>query len=201
MTSPRWTTADIPALNGQLALVTGANSGLGYHTALELARKGACVLFACRSPERGQAALQEIHTQVPAASLELLPLDLADLASLRAASAELHRRYDRLDILVNNAGVMGIPRRLTAGGFEMQLGVNHLGHFALTGLLLDLLEAAPAGRVVTVSSLMHQVGRIDFADLMGERAYDPWRAYSQSKLANLLFAYELQRRLAQRGSP
>lgn len=198
MPSSHWTTQDIPSLTGAVALVTGANSGLGYHTALELARKGACVLMACRTPARARPALAQIQQAVPNAAVELLPLDLASLTSVRACAEAVHQRCERLDILVNNAGVMGIPRRQTRDGFEMQFGTNHLGHFALTGLLLDLLGAAPAGRVVTVSSLMHAYGKMDFADLMGEQRYDPWRAYSQSKLANLLFAYELQRRLEAR---
>lgn len=200
MTHPRWTTQDIPSLNGKLALVTGANSGLGYHTALELARKGAHVILACRSIERARSALNQIQSQVAGANAEVLALDLASLASIRALVESVQQKYEHLHILINNAGVMGIPRRLTADGFEMQFGTNHLGHFALTGLLLGMLQTTPESRVVTVSSLMHQFGRMDFDDLMGEKTYDPWRAYSQSKLANLLFAYELQRRLAARQS-
>ena len=191
-----WTAKDIPPLEGKVALVTGANSGLGYYTALELARKGACVIMACRSPERARLALERIQGEVRGAQAEVLALDLASLASIQACAESVESKFGRLDILVNNAGVMAIPRRVTVDGFEMQFGANHLGHFALTGRLLAAVEAAPAGRVVTVSSLMHQYGKMDFGDLMGEKEYDPWRAYSQSKLANLLFAYELQRRLA-----
>ncbi|RFU41808.1 SDR family NAD(P)-dependent oxidoreductase [Actinomadura logoneensis] len=188
-----WTAADIPRLQGRRAVVTGANSGLGHHTALQLARRGAAVTLACRSAERGQAAFDRIRAAVPDADLALLPLDLADLASVRAFA----RRWadEPLDILVNNAGVMALPKRTTADGFEMQFGTNHLGHFALTGLLLPALRAAPAPRVVTVTSGIAWTGRIRFDDLQSERSYHPWLAYGQSKLANLLFTKELARRV------
>jgi NAD(P)-dependent dehydrogenase (short-subunit alcohol dehydrogenase family) len=192
----RWTAQDIPDQSGRVALVTGANSGLGYHTALELARRGARVVVASRSDVRGKEAVARIIAEVPTADLDLRGLDLADLASVRAFADGVRASYPSLDLLINNAGVMAIPRQVTADGFEMQFGTNHLGHFALTGLLLPLLLAKPGSRVVTVSSTAHKPGRIDFDDLMSERSYRRWKVYSNTKLANLLFAFELQRRLA-----
>lgn len=187
-----WTANDIPDLSGRRAVVTGANSGLGYHTALQLARHGASVVLACRSAERGRAALDRMSAAAPGSDIALDSLDLADLSSVRAFAA---RHGDGpLDILVNNAGVMAIPHRTTADGFEMQFGTNHLGHFALTGLLLPALRAASA-RVVTVTSGFAWTGRLDFGDLQGERRYRKWAAYSQAKLANLVFAKELDRRV------
>ncbi|GAA2416314.1 oxidoreductase [Actinomadura vinacea] len=189
----RWSAADIPDLGGRRAVVTGANSGIGFHTALELARHGAEVVLACRSAERGQAAFDRIKAAVLDARLELAALDLADLASVREFAG---RERDRpLDVLVNNAGVMALPRRTTADGFEMQFGTNHLGHFALTGLLLPALRAADSPRVVTVTSGFAWVGRIRFDDLQGERRYEKWTAYAQSKFANLVFTAELGRRV------
>jgi NAD(P)-dependent dehydrogenase (short-subunit alcohol dehydrogenase family) len=196
----RWTTKDIPNLKGKTAMVTGANIGLGYHAALELARKGSHVIMACRTVSRALAALDQILAEVPGASLELTTLDLASLASIHSFAGTFQSKYSQLHILINNAGVMDIPRRRTADGFEMQFGTNHLGHFALTGLLLKTICETPGSRIVTVSSMMHQAGVIDFDDLMGEHRYDSWGAYSQSKLANLLFAYELQRKLDERKS-
>jgi NAD(P)-dependent dehydrogenase (short-subunit alcohol dehydrogenase family) len=190
----RWTPADLPDQSGRTVLVTGANSGLGLQTSLELARGGARVLLACRNPARAQDALGRIRAEVPNAAAELVSLDLASLDSIEGAVDEVARRTKSLDLLVNNAGVMAVPRSTTADGFEMQLGTNHLGHFALTGRLLPLLLASPAPRVVTVSSGAHKIGRMDFDDLMGERGYRRWRAYGQSKLANLLFTAELDRR-------
>jgi NAD(P)-dependent dehydrogenase (short-subunit alcohol dehydrogenase family) len=188
----------MPDQSGRTALVTGANSGLGLHTALELARKGARVLMAVRTPAKGEQALARVRGEVPGASVELLPLDLASLASVRTAAAEVASRAPVLDLLVDNAGVMAVPRTVTADGFETQLGTNHLGHFALTGLLLPQLLAAAAPRVVVVSSTAHRTGKIAFDDLQGERSYSRWGAYGQSKLANLLFARELQRRAGDR---
>jgi NAD(P)-dependent dehydrogenase (short-subunit alcohol dehydrogenase family) len=188
---PKWTDNDIPDLAGKRAIVTGANSGLGLRTALELTRHGASVVLACRSAERGEKALATIRAQAPDGDVTLGSLDLADLASVRAF-AEAHS--GPLDLLVNNAGVMALPHRTTADGFEMQFGTNHLGHFALTGLLLPGLLERPGARVVTVTSLMHWLGRIDFADLDAERHYRKWPVYCQSKLANLVFAKELDRR-------
>lgn len=190
----RWTPSDLPDQSGRVALVTGANSGLGLHTALELARQGARVLLAVRSPSKGEQALVRIRSEVPGAAVELVTLDLASLASVRAAAADVTQRLPVLDLLVDNAGVMAIARGTTADGFERQLGTNHLGHFALSGLLLPALLAAPAPRVVVLSSSAHRTGRIAFDDLMGERSYSRWSAYGQSKLANLLFARELSRR-------
>jgi NAD(P)-dependent dehydrogenase (short-subunit alcohol dehydrogenase family) len=188
----KWTVQDIPDQTGRRAVVTGANSGLGLAAARALSRAGAEVVLACRDRTRGEAAVAQIRSELDGAAVELGILDLADLGSVRAFVETLEG--DRLDLLVNNAGVMATPHRRTIDGFELQLATNHLGHFALTGLLLDRLRAAPAGRVVSVSSLLHRSGRIEFDDLQSERAYRPWRAYSQSKLANLLFAFELDRR-------
>ncbi|MCR9159618.1 MAG: oxidoreductase [Nannocystaceae bacterium] len=190
-----WTEANIPELTGKTVVVTGANSGLGLETTRLLAGRGAHVIMACRTAAKAEAALDELRGQMPSASLEFRALDLAELASIRAFGDAVRSEHDTLDVLVNNAGVMALPRRETADGFEMQLGTNHLGHFALTSVLMPLLMATPAARVVTVSSLMHHLGSMRFDDLHGRRSYDKWRAYNQSKLANLLFCYELDRRL------
>jgi NAD(P)-dependent dehydrogenase (short-subunit alcohol dehydrogenase family) len=192
-----WTSKNIPDQHGRLAVITGANSGLGFQTSRALAAKGARVVMACRDLAKGQVAADQILTTVPAADLQVMALDLASLDSVRAFAATLKDRYPALDLLVNNAGVMAIPFRNTADGFEMQFGVNHLGHFALTGLLLEALLATDHSRVVTVSSGMHLSGKINLKDLNSENGYSKWGAYGQSKLANLLFAYELQRRLSQ----
>ena len=191
-----WTERDIPDLGGRTAVVTGANSGLGYQTSLQLAAHGATVVLACRDRGRGEDALARIRAEVPAADVELAELDLADLASVRRfAATRLERSPAVLDILVNNAGIMAIPRRTTADGFEMQLGTNFLGHFALTGLLLPALLAGTRPRVVTLSSIAALPGRIRFDNLEGTRHYQRWLAYSQSKLADLLFALELAERI------
>jgi len=189
-----WSAPDIPDQSGRRAVVTGANSGLGLLAARELARKGAEVVLACRDLRKGEAALAQIREA--GGSAELARLDLADLASVRAFAAAQERP---IDLLLNNAGVMAPPRRETADGFELQLGTNHLGHFALTGLLLERLQAAGAARVVTVSSNGHRIGRIDFDDLQCRRRYFRWTAYGRSKLANLLFALELDRRVRAAG--
>ncbi|HSN05840.1 MAG TPA: oxidoreductase [Candidatus Angelobacter sp.] len=204
-----WDARDIPSLTGRHALVTGANSGLGYHTALELARHGADVTLAQRDRAKGEVALAALRAELAGAdtpgALELAELDLARLESVRTLAESLLASGRDLHLLVNNAGVMAIPRRETADGFEMQLGTNHLGHMALTLLLLPALartgRSGTASRVVTVASGAHRMGRIDLDDLMGEERYRPWRAYGQSKLANLLFAFELQRRLDALGVP
>ena len=198
--SSRWTAADIPDQSSRVAVVTGANSGLGLETARQLAVAGAHVVLACRSAERGEAARRELLASRADASLSVEPLDLASLDSVRDFAKRLSQAHSRLDLLVNNAGVMALPRRQTADGFEMQLGTNHLGHFALTGLLLPKLLAAPDARVVTVSSTMHRFGRMRWDDLHAERSYQRWLAYAQSKLANLLFAFELASRLEARGA-
>ena len=190
-----WTTANIPDQTGRIAVITGANSGLGYQTALALASKNAHVVMACRNLAKANAARDKILQQTPEASLTVMALDLADLASIRAFAAAFLTRYDRLDLLINNAGIMIPPLRHTADGFELQFGTNHLGHFALTSLLLERLMEQPNSRIVTVSSIVAHIGRIKFDDLMHQRRYNRWLAYGQSKLANLLFASELQRRL------
>ena len=192
----RWTTADIPDQTGKVVLVSGANSGLGYETALALAGKGAQVLLACRDVAKGREAEARIRETHPDASTVVIRLDLASLDDVRRAADELHATTTRLDVLVNNAGVMALPYRRTHDGFEMQLGTNHLGPFALTGQLLDLLLATPKARIVTVSSGFHRLAQIRFDDPHWTRGYSKWAAYGQSKVANLLFAYELQRRLA-----
>jgi NAD(P)-dependent dehydrogenase (short-subunit alcohol dehydrogenase family) len=192
--SAGWTAKEIPDQRGRRAVVTGANSGLGLVVAEELARAGAEVILACRDVKRGAAAVGAISTRVPGALLETRRLDLADLGSVREFAGRLAAEARPLDLLVNNAGLMAPPRLTSADGFELQFATNHLGHFALTGLLRGPLLAAAAGRVVTVSSVLHRTGRIDFDDLQATVGYGRWRAYGQSKLANLLFAFELDRR-------
>ncbi len=194
-----WTTDDIPLLANRTAVVTGANSGLGFETAQALAGAGAHVVLACRDQVKGGDAHDRIRREVPTADVQVGQLDLADLSSVRKFASEFSSEHGGLDILVNNAGVMAIPRRETADGFEMQFGTNHLGHFALTGLLLDSLLARPGARVVTVSSEMARMGRIRFDDLDGARRYGKWTAYAQAKLANQLFTLELDRRVTDRG--
>lgn len=189
---------DLPDQSGRTAVVTGANSGIGLITARELARHGARVLLACRDERRGKEAAARIRSAVPDADVEFAELDLADLSSVREFAAAY--TPDRLDLLINNAGVMALPYRRTADGFETQFGVNHLGHFALTGLLLPKLLATPGARVVTVSSGLHALSNIDMGDLNSERNYRRWIAYGRSKTANLLFVHELARRTASVGS-
>jgi len=194
---PNWTAADIPRQDGRVAIVTGANSGIGFDAALALGRAGAHTILACRDAGRGEAALARMRAAAPDASLELRLVDMASLASIRAFAQDAP---EAVDLLLNNAGVMAPPRRETADGFELQFGTNHLGPFALTGLLLSKLEAADAPRVVTMSSNMHKLGGLNWADLQSEHKYRRWFAYSHSKLANLLFAFELQRRASAAGS-
>lgn len=194
----RWTAEKLPDLSGRCMLVTGGNSGLGFEAARALARKGARLTLACRDLGKARAARERLLAESPGADVALLELDLADLSSVRKAAEAFRAAADALHVLLNNAGIMAIPRRETADGFEMQLGTNHLGHFAFTGLLLDLLLATPGSRVVNVSSTAHKVGRMRWDDLQHERSYTKWGAYAQSKLANLLFTYELQRRLEAR---
>ncbi|MFE7098266.1 oxidoreductase [Streptomyces erythrochromogenes] len=195
----RWTPGSIPDQSGRLALVTGANSGIGYVTARELARRGAHVVLACRNHERGRQAIERLRTEVPRAHAELRLLDLADLASVRRFAEGWP--HDRLDLLVNNAGIAMVPFSRTADGFESQFGVNHLGTFALTGLLMPHLLAAPHPRVVTVSSEGQRFARFDLDNLDAERGYRTLFAYIQSKRANLYFAAELQRRADTAGFP
>lgn len=191
-----WTAADIPDLTGRVAVVTGGNSGIGLQTARQLAAHGAHVTIAARDIARGEAAAQQIRGWAPGADVDVARLDLADLSSVREfATSWSERNPGGLDLLVNNAGIMATPRRVTPDGFESQFATNHLGHFALTGLLLPALVARPRTRVVSVSSQAHRMGQMNFGDLMGERRYRSWGAYAQSKLANLLFIAELQRRL------
>ena len=195
----RWTTADIPDQTGRTAVITGANTGLGYETAMGLAEHGANVVLAVRNTDKGEAAASLIGRRNPAAKVTVQALDLTSLDSVRTAAAELKEKHDKIDLLINNAGVMTTPKATTADGFELQFGTNHLGHFAFTGLLLDRLLDVPGARVVTVSSNGHKMGgAIHFDDLQWERRYNRMAAYSQSKLANLLFTYELQRRLTPR---
>ncbi|MDQ0943689.1 oxidoreductase [Streptomyces sp. V1I1] len=193
-----WNAGDIPDQGGRTAVVTGANSGIGLVTAQELARRGARVILACRSEARGKQAQEYIARQVPGADVQFRPLDLAELSSVREFAASYP--YERLDLLINNAGVMALPYGRTADGFETQFGVNHLGHFALTVLLLPKLLDTPGARVVVVSSFMHALANIDMGDLNSERRYRRWVAYSRSKTANLLFVHELARRLGAAGS-
>jgi NAD(P)-dependent dehydrogenase (short-subunit alcohol dehydrogenase family) len=195
----RWTAQDMPDQSGRAVIVTGANSGLGLATARELARAGAAVTLACRSEEKAREAMHSIRNLVPGADLTIGLLDLADLSSVHAFAESYATAGQRLDLLINNAGIMAAPRRLTNDGFESQFGTNHLGHFALTGRLLPALLEAPAPRVVTVSSWLHRRGTMHFDDLQGERSYDRWGAYGQSKLANLMFCFELQRRATEAG--
>lgn len=198
----RWTTTNTPDLTGKVIIVTGANSGIGYEAAREFARKGAQTILACRSVDKAQAALAEIKAEIPNASAEIMPLDLASQRSVHQFAEAFKAQYDRLDVLVNNAGIMMVPYGITEDGFERQLGTNHLGHFALTGLLLDLLLKTPGARVVNVSSGAHRSGSMDFDNLMFEKGegYSPMGAYGRSKLANLLFTYELQRRFEALGA-
>jgi NAD(P)-dependent dehydrogenase (short-subunit alcohol dehydrogenase family) len=195
-----WTAKDIPDQSGRYAIVTGANSGLGLVTARELARAGASVVMACRNLEKGHAAIEQVRAAVPDGQVQLEELDLASLESVRGFAERYKATHDGLDLLINNAGVMAPPRRRTADGFELQFGTNHLGHFLLTTLLLDSMEGRDDARVVTLSSTAHKMGRIAFDNLNGDRHYFRWFAYGQSKLANLLFALELDRHLRARDS-
>ena len=195
----KWTQQDIPDLTGKIVVITGANSGLGLECAKTLAAKGATVVMTARNLAKGETARTEILAEHPAAALDLMQLDVGDLRSVRAFVTAFKANYDRLDILLNNAGVMAIPRQLTPDGFETQLGVNHLGHFALTGLLLEVITGTPNARIHNVSSSANYTGTINFDDLMGEKNYSRWAAYGQSKLANIFFTFELQKRLTASG--
>jgi len=197
--TPKWTAGDISDQAGKLAVVTGANSGLGRVTALELARHGAEVVIASRSVDKGQAAANEIEAETGGPKARVLALDLGSLDSVREFAGRL--QGERIDLLINNAGVMMTPRQATSDGFELQFGTNHLGHFALTGLLLEAMQRSDSGRIVTLSSNEHKSGKLDFDDLQKERSYSPRDAYQASKLANAVFAVELDRRLRAAGSP
>ncbi len=199
--SHRWTAEDIPDLAGKIAVVTGANSGIGLETARELARKGAHTILACRSAERGERSVEDLKEHLPDAKLQLMALDLAGLSSIKRFARDFTQTHSRLDVLVNNAGIMAVPYSHTEDGFESQMGINHLGHFALTGRLLEMLLSTPGARVVNVSSTAHRLGRMDFGNLLFENGgYSPFRAYCRSKLANLLFTFELQRRFTNAGA-
>ncbi len=191
----KWTTDNIPDSEGKIILITGANSGLGFETAQAIAAKKATVVMACRNPAKGEKAVENIHSLFPDAKIALMDLDLSSLKSINMFAEKFKNAYDYIDILINNAGVMAPPYSTTEDGFELQIGINHFGHFALTGLLLDLLLQAETGRIVSVSSFAHKMGAINFHDINWKKKYSKWPAYSQSKLANLLFTYELDRRL------
>jgi NAD(P)-dependent dehydrogenase (short-subunit alcohol dehydrogenase family) len=197
--SSTWTAADVGDLTGRVALVTGANSGIGYEVAGTLADHGAQVILACRNGERARRARDKLESELDRCSLELLDLDLSDLVSVRLAANRVLAAHARLDLLINNAGIMGTPYRQTADGFELQMATNHLGHFALTGLLLDRIVTTERSRVVTVSSHMHRAGRLRLDDVAGAVPRNTWVAYGTSKLANLLFTNELARRLSASG--
>lgn len=195
-----WTKDNIPNLHGKLVVITGANSGLGYECSLALAEKGALVIMACRNLVRAQRSLEAIQHAVPDAKLELMELDLASLKSIQTFAKVFKSKYDKLDVLINNGGPIVAVRGVTEDGFESHFGINHLGHFMLTGLLLDVLLNTPSSRIVTVGSRVHVDGKMEWNDLMSEHSYDRTKAYKQSKLANLLFAFELHRRLEAKGS-
>lgn len=190
-----WTTADIPSQDGRVAIVTGSNTGLGFETAVELTAAGATTVLACRNTAKATEAKRAIESRTGNGSVEVLALDLGDLSAVRSAAAETLERWPRIDLLINNAGVMIPPKSTTADGFELQFGTNHLGHFAYTGLVLEALTSTPESRIVTVSSIAHRDGEMHWDDLQWERSYSRMAAYSQSKLANLLFTFELDRRL------
>jgi NAD(P)-dependent dehydrogenase (short-subunit alcohol dehydrogenase family) len=194
-----WTADDMPDLSDKTIVVTGGNSGIGYEAAIEFARKRADVILACRDLGKARGAADKIAAQASGAKVEVMELDLSNLASVRGFADAFHVKRPALHVLCNNAGVMAIPYRQTADGFEMQFGTNHLGHFALTGLLLDRLLATDGARVVNVSSGAHRMGSIRFDDLQWRNGYRKWMAYGQSKLANLLFTFELQRKLEAAG--
>lgn len=195
----KWTQTDIPDLTGKVVVITGANSGLGLESTKAIANKGATVVMACRNHSKAEEAKANVLKTVPNAKLDVMQLDNASLESVRAFADIFKAKYDRLDILMNNAGVMAIPRSETKDGFEMQLGVNHLGHFALTGLLLDVITSTPNSRIHTTSSSANYSGTINFDDLMLKNDYGRWKSYGQSKLANVFFANELNNRLSEAG--
>jgi len=199
MSKHNWNAKLLGDQTGRVAIVTGSNSGIGFETARVLAEKGATVVMACRNLEKAGPKADEIRSAHPGANVEVMELDLSDLDSVRRFAEAFRARHSRLDLLINNAGIMVPPYGQTEQGFETQFGVNHLGHFALTGSLLDLITSTRGSRIVTVSSVAHYLGKIQFSDLNWEKGYKAQPAYGQSKLANLLFTYELQRRLAAAG--
>ena len=200
-TAAPWTEADVPDQSGRTAVITGGNSGIGFEAARVLARRGARLFLGCRDQGKARDAIARIRATAPGAEVRVIPLDLASLRSVRVAAAQIRSACEGIDLLINNAGVMMPPYGVTTDGFELQFGINHLGHFALTGLLLGRLAGLPGARVVTVSSNNHRAGRINFDDLQSQHGYRRIAGYGQSKLANLMFTYELQRRLAAAGSP
>ncbi len=191
----RWTLADAPDQTGKIAIITGANSGIGFSAAKMLAAKNATVVLACRNAGKGEDAARAIRLELPSADARVMPLDLSSLASVRSFATQVLERFAQVDLLINNAGVMALPFGKTVDGFETQFGTNHLGHFALTAQLWPAVDRAPQGRVVVVASTAHRWGTVRFDNLNGEKSYRKWLAYGQSKLANLLFAFELERRL------
>jgi len=201
MIQRNWDSKNIPDQTGRTVIVTGANSGIGFETARALASKNAGVILACRNQNKGSAAVDKIRQDLPHADVRFLPLDLSDLVSVKNFADQVNQDYSRLDLLINNAGVMIPPYGKTAEGFELQMGTNHLGHFALTGQLIEMIRSTPESRVVSVSSMAHKGGNIDFSDLHWEhRKYKPWKAYGDSKVANLYFIFGLANRLAAGGS-
>jgi NAD(P)-dependent dehydrogenase (short-subunit alcohol dehydrogenase family) len=202
MLKEQWTTDNIPNLTGKVMIVTGANNGIGFEAAREFSRKGATTIMACRNMDKAKDALTSIQAEIPQAKVEIMHLDLASLKSIREFADEFKSKYDRLDVLLNNAGIMMVPYKQTEDGFESQFGTNHLGHFALTGLLIEVLEKTPGSRVVTISSGGHRMGNMDFSNLMyqGGKGYSRISAYGRAKLSNLLFTYELERRLEANGN-
>jgi NAD(P)-dependent dehydrogenase (short-subunit alcohol dehydrogenase family) len=200
MTKERWSAADVPDQTGRTAVITGANTGIGFEAAKVLAGRGASVVLAVRNTDKGKDAADRIKAGVPGADVTVQRLDLTSLASIRTAADDLRDQHGKIDLLINNAGVMYTPKGTTADGFELQFGTNHLGHFAFTGLLLDLLLPVADSRVVTISSVGHKIlAKINFDDLQSEKSYSRVRAYGQAKLANLMFTYELQRRMSGNG--
>ena len=197
--SSNWSTNDMPSQKGKIALITGANSGIGFEAAKALAEKGAHVILACRNPQKADEAMSTIRNSVANADLEYLPMDLASQSSIKEAVKTFKENHSQLDLLINNAGVMWLPKSQTEDGYEMQFGTNHLGHFTLTGLLLDTLNNTPNARIVTVSSLGHYTGKIHFDDIQLDKRYGKHKSYAQAKLANLMFAYELNRKLEAAG--
>lgn len=198
MKSQKWTTNNIPDLRGKVILVTGGNSGLGFESVKACVEKDAEVILACRNIQKGETAKSEIVKTYPKANIQVMELDLMDLSSIKDFASSFNAKYNRLDVLLNNAGIMMTPYSMTKDGFESQLGTNHLGHFALTGQLFDIIQKTPESRIVNISSLAHKGGTFDFEDLLYSNgsSYDPMKAYRRSKMANLLFTYELQRKLA-----